>query len=355
MFRFSIRAACLLLTAAAWPLALASGADLPLGTRLYIMSDANHRVFRIDPTAPLATTGLLLQDPGFDSRRHWVFLPSGQPGQVLIVHANTNVCLDADPAANDALKVSPVTATPPLGQLWRIIEVDDSGVSGLDGAFFIMNVQSGKLLDADSGTKLLDLGDSTSNSKWRLIPDRVRWTNPNRNVPAASPVNNRTMLQFPSAGGPKQPFFAPLGTGTENFKGKPVDVTVMVTLVGAGTNELTAQVQMTATDRSMTLQGTMSYSLLKAPTGKRIFLLAGQTTVQTCNYTDTDSQFDFVVPGSTAKIPSPLPFPPTTKNPLDTFIAFCMCIGDPGGPNVPTHPKKTGVTVVLESIPVFVR
>jgi hypothetical protein len=339
MYRFSVRAACLLLAAAAWAGAPASGADIPIAKPSYLMSDATQRI--------LETASLTLQDPGFLPSRQWVFLPSpnGQPGQVLIVDPATNSRLDTDPAS-DTLMVSRPNGNPSLSQMWRIIEDDVSGVSGLGGAFLIMNVQTGKLLNADNPAKLLGPDDSISNRKWRLISARgLRWTTPNPSVNPATKQSRRNPLQFPSGGGPKRPFFAPTGTGAENFTGKPVDVTVTVTLVGDGTNELTAQVQMTATDRSTTLQGTTSFSVLKVATGKRIFLLPGQQTIQTCQYTDTDSLTDVVVPGA-GKIAVPPPIPAAT-NSLHSIIAGCVCMGEPGPPG------PTGVTVILESIPVL--
>ena len=62
---------------------------------------------------------------------------------MLIVQTVDNVLLDADPAQ---LKSSPVTADPTPSQQWRIIETDG-------GAFLIMNVQTGGLLDVSCKLK----------------------------------------------------------------------------------------------------------------------------------------------------------------------------------------------------------
>lgn len=339
MNRVSVRAACLLLAATAWLAVPASAADLPLNTPLFIRSEANGRVLAVDPTAAtLATADLQLEVLGSNmplNTRGWTLLPSGQQGRVLIFQAGPNVLLDADTAANETdparLKVSAVTANPPLSQQWRIIEADT-------GAFLIMNAQTGRLLDADHGTlnsangitkmQLLGRAGSTqSNRQWRFISSDIQPTN--------APFDARKPLLPPLI--PKT-----IVSGPGDFQGKGANVTVEVELVGSGTNELSAQVTMTATGNGMTLSRQQSYSLVKVATGKRIFLLPGFPTSQSCTYVGKVSPFDIVVPGTGLVVPPSVPAPRTNR-----IINFCLCVGDPGGPAA----GRTRVIVVLESIP----
>ena len=193
--------------------------------------------------------------------------------------------------------------------------------------YLIKNVQTGRLLDADIGnqtitsTPLRLLGhDGQNNRHWRFFAAGSQKTNGGK-------VSLLT------------PFFAPPATppGVVNFAGMAPTVKADVKLVGDGTNELQAQVTMTATGNGVTLSGTRNYSLVKLPLGRKIILAPSVPfpPSETCTYTDNDTKPDIVVPGKgkigtldlkTGKITDPAgtDINPATLEGVNAIISFCL-------------------------------
>lgn len=289
MNRFSVRAACLLLPATAWLAVPASAADLPQNTPLIIMMNGGPGDgFDLEGNIGPTTTGVQLRDfsTDFANTPTWVFLATGQQGRLAIVKQDAAFklwFLEAEPGAMptdpDGVKVSPFTAiaaVPPTGQ-WRIIE------PLVSGPFNIMNVQSGRLLEADltdlTGTKVqlhpLGRDSSKPNRQWRFIPSRPTWTTPDPIKPAAdSPAGTRTLLlkDLGLTGGNMS--VEPTGAGV-NLAGKDLEVSVEVTIIGSGSNELKARVKMTVKDLAFggkTVDDTQVYPILTVAPGRKVFL-----------------------------------------------------------------------------------
>jgi hypothetical protein len=301
MNRFSVRAACLLLAATACLAAPASAADLPLGTPLFIVNDVDTvgAGFNLDGIIGLTGNVVQLKDfAKFEDIPSWTFVATGLPGRVAIVKTEAAPSVkqwfvDAEPAAMptdpDGVKLSPFTtiALVPASGQWRIIE------PLVSGPFNIMNVQSGRLLEADTTSttstapKVTKVqlkgrdGGSAGHRQWRFIPSRPTWTSPTpppnpKNTATDSPAGARTLLRadlgLPAGLTVQPPSVPPTG---EDFTNQVVDVRVDVTIIGNNSNQLKARVIMTV--KSITTPGkeikdTQEYPILTVAPGRRIFL-----------------------------------------------------------------------------------
>ena len=404
MKRISVCTAYILLAAIVWLAAPVTAVDLPnpvTEASRFIMNVGNGS--DLEGNVGPANTGVQVRDfsSDFANTPQWAFVPTGQPGRVVIVTTDVTrkalVFLEAETAANltgpVGVKVSPFTAVAsvrPSGQ-WRIIE------SPVNGPFNIMNVQTGRLLEADStdplGQKVQLQGrdGSNPNRQWRFFPSKPLWTTPKLKDPVAASPAGRKSLSLPDLGLPGQMSVEPTG---EDFTGQVVEVSVEVTIIGNSTNKLAAEVKMTVKgDRGKPpIVDKKVYPILEAAAGRQIFLnpSAGPNPSQNFTYKagpgqvlDKTWKLISAFPNSVSKadpvmdppvtligspkieslvpgmIPAELNTPAAALVPPDPnmpfrLISFCLCVGDPSGNPASLLQTPTGVAVFLESIPYFV-
>lgn len=333
-------------------LATLDAAELPINKRISIVSEALNppqtRILQlqIDPNVPK------LGNPNFgEDNSTWMIQPVGLPGKVKIINVSNNLLLESESVANDdqpaAVKLSAATsgAMPTTAQQWRILEVDT-------GAFLIQNVQTERLLEADvtnlnplapSGTIMClgRNGNNKLNRQWRFFTDRVEFLDGSLNGVDAIPLPVGSMtgeLFTPPITVPANP------VGTEDFAGA-VKLTITVDIIGNGTNEISAKVTMKAVDNNMmTIEGSKTYSLKKAPVGKKIFLPVDAPTTETLTFTDTDETDDIIVSNAAMTADEVAVAPTYDKTNLNLqLINHCVVVGKAAGPDA----GKTGVTVHL--------
>jgi hypothetical protein len=147
-------------------------------------------------------------------------------------------------------------------------------------------------------------------------------------------------------------------TGREDFNGD-VQVTLTLELVGDGTNELSIKLGMKATDNTITMEGTRTVSLLKAPAGKRLYLPPDYPLKDTLNYTAKDEKGVLLRPTgqNNTTIINPIALAIFTPNnffdpnvPPVRLAMLCACLAKVPGPDE----TKVGAGFMLVPIPFMV-